>query len=329
MSSTGHIENSCAAAAPVSLCLAPCVSSYATFHTQLTYSMHRERISLAQPSRHRPKSRASTACRLLCSRYGMSSRSCPRSASNTFTRDCRVYKSRNKLYTEADSQVSADRQWLLMPLQKTIQGWGPGCLLDADTWHEMFQSTFVLRTDLQSLRPPSSITVPPIVYPQYPTAPAQMSFTLSPLLPPTLPPQGLRVYHDELIVGDVRLVMLVPSWFPKAHVQFDWQRVQGDRVSVVFVLRGTMQDLVGNTKANLQLIYNKLVSQSWPQQPNQAPNSRNAFVSVGRCWCDASSVRRGGQAAWQGMELWGQSCGNRTLLQQRGRVCTSINSSAI
>jgi hypothetical protein len=68
------------------------------------------------------------------------------------------------------------------------------------------------------------------------------------------------VYHDELIVGDVRLVMLVPSWFPKAHVQFDWQRVQGDRVSVVFVLRGTMQDLVGNTKANLQLIYNKLVS---------------------------------------------------------------------
>jgi hypothetical protein len=68
------------------------------------------------------------------------------------------------------------------------------------------------------------------------------------------------VYHDELIVGDVRLVMLVPSWFPKAHVQFDWKRVQGDKVSVVFVLRGTMQDLVGNTKANLQLIYNKLVS---------------------------------------------------------------------
>lgn len=51
----------------------------------------------------------------------------------------------------------------------------------------------------------------------------------------------MRVYHDELIVGDVRLVMLVPSWFPKAHVTFDWERVQGDRVSVVFVLRGTMQ----------------------------------------------------------------------------------------
>jgi hypothetical protein len=53
--------------------------------------------------------------------------------------------------------------------------------------------------------------------------------------------QGMRVYHDELIVGDVRLVMLVPSWFPKAHVTFDWQRVQGDSVSVVFVIRGTMQ----------------------------------------------------------------------------------------
>jgi len=49
------------------------------------------------------------------------------------------------------------------------------------------------------------------------------------------------VYHDELIAGDVRLVMIVPSWFPKAHVAFDWNRVQGDRVSVVFVLRGTMQ----------------------------------------------------------------------------------------
>lgn len=51
----------------------------------------------------------------------------------------------------------------------------------------------------------------------------------------------MRVYHDELIVGDVRLVMLVPSWFPKAHVAFDWTRVAGDRISVVFVLRGTMQ----------------------------------------------------------------------------------------
>jgi hypothetical protein len=69
----------------------------------------------------------------------------------------------------------------------------------------------------------------------------------------------MRVYHDELLVGDVRLVMLVPQWFPKAHVAFDWSRLQGDRVSVVLVLRGTMQDLVGNTKANLQLIYNKLV----------------------------------------------------------------------
>jgi hypothetical protein len=33
----------------------------------------------------------------------------------------------------------------------------------------------------------------------------------------------------------------VPSWFPKAHVSFDWDRLQGDTVSVVVVLRGTMQ----------------------------------------------------------------------------------------
>lgn len=71
--------------------------------------------------------------------------------------------------------------------------------------------------------------------------------------------QGMRVHHDELIMGDVRMVMLVPSWFPKAHVAFHWDRLQGDTVSVVLVLRGTMQDLVGNTRANLQLIFNKLV----------------------------------------------------------------------
>jgi hypothetical protein len=53
--------------------------------------------------------------------------------------------------------------------------------------------------------------------------------------------QGMRVYHDELLAGDVRLVMLVPSWFPKAHVAFDFDRVAGDRLSVVLVLRGTMQ----------------------------------------------------------------------------------------
>ena len=52
---------------------------------------------------------------------------------------------------------------------------------------------------------------------------------------------------DELLVGDVRLVMLVPQWFPKAHVTFDWQRLQGERVSIVFVLRGTMQVSSRNT----------------------------------------------------------------------------------
>lgn len=59
--------------------------------------------------------------------------------------------------------------------------------------------------------------------------------------------QGLRVFMDELLVGDVRLVMLVPQWFPKAHVTFDWQRLQGERVSIVFVLRGTMQVSSRNT----------------------------------------------------------------------------------
>lgn len=53
--------------------------------------------------------------------------------------------------------------------------------------------------------------------------------------------QGMRVYHDELLHGDVRLVMLVPAWFPRAHVAFDWARVQGSHLSVIFVLRGTMQ----------------------------------------------------------------------------------------
>jgi hypothetical protein len=37
------------------------------------------------------------------------------------------------------------------------------------------------------------------------------------------------------------LLRAVPTWFPKAHVAFDWDRLQGDTVSVVLVLRGTMQ----------------------------------------------------------------------------------------
>lgn len=53
--------------------------------------------------------------------------------------------------------------------------------------------------------------------------------------------QGLRVYHDELIDSDVRLVMCVPNWFPKPGVQFDWSQVKGDRVSVVIAVRGTVQ----------------------------------------------------------------------------------------
>jgi hypothetical protein len=68
----------------------------------------------------------------------------------------------------------------------------------------------------------------------------------------------MRVYHDELIVGDVRLVMLVPSWFPKAHVAFDWARAAGDQVSVVFVLRGTMQVR--------QAAVGRLNERSWQQQ---------------------------------------------------------------
>jgi hypothetical protein len=65
--------------------------------------------------------------------------------------------------------------------------------------------------------------------------------------------QGLRVFMDELLVGDVRLVMLVPQWFPKAHVTFDWQRLQGERVSIVFVLRGTMQVSGRNSGGNIPL----------------------------------------------------------------------------
>jgi hypothetical protein len=68
--------------------------------------------------------------------------------------------------------------------------------------------------------------------------------------------QGLRVYHDERLDGsDVRIVMLVPSWFPRPHVSFDsvLPRLRGDTVSVAIVVRGTVRDLVGNTIANLQV----------------------------------------------------------------------------
>ncbi|GBF94765.1 hypothetical protein Rsub_07648 [Raphidocelis subcapitata] len=78
--------------------------------------------------------------------------------------------------------------------------------------------------------------------------------------------QGLRVYHDERLDGsDVRVVMLVPSWFPRPHVSFDTvlQRLAGSTVSVVIVVRGTVRDLVGNTIANLQLLFNKLIDDQY------------------------------------------------------------------
>lgn len=53
----------------------------------------------------------------------------------------------------------------------------------------------------------------------------------------------------------MRVVLLVPSWFPRPHVSFDavLPRLEGDTLSVVVVVRGTVRDLVGNTIANLQV----------------------------------------------------------------------------
>ncbi|KAI8467706.1 MAG: hypothetical protein J3K34DRAFT_480586 [Monoraphidium minutum] len=78
--------------------------------------------------------------------------------------------------------------------------------------------------------------------------------------------QGLRVYHDERLDGsDVRVVMLVPSWFPRPHVPFASvaPRLEGDSVSIAVVVRGTVRDLVGNTIANLQLLFNKLIDEDY------------------------------------------------------------------
>lgn len=78
--------------------------------------------------------------------------------------------------------------------------------------------------------------------------------------------QGLRVYHDERLDGsDVRVVMLVPSWFPRPHVSLDavMPRLEGDSVTVAVVVRGTVRDLVGNTIANLQLLFNKLIDDQY------------------------------------------------------------------
>lgn len=87
--------------------------------------------------------------------------------------------------------------------------------------------------------------------------------------------QGMRVYHDELIAGDVRLVMIVPSWFPKAHVAFDWGRVQEDRVSVVFVLRGTMQVRPGR-QSSLGVWCGNPTGEVAGQQGHRSAHSRSA-----------------------------------------------------
>jgi hypothetical protein len=53
--------------------------------------------------------------------------------------------------------------------------------------------------------------------------------------------QGLRVYYDERLAGDVRVTLLVPVWFPTAYSPFDWSTLTGQRIPVVVALRGTVQ----------------------------------------------------------------------------------------
>jgi hypothetical protein len=53
--------------------------------------------------------------------------------------------------------------------------------------------------------------------------------------------RGWLLFKPPLLLLLLLLLRAVPSWFPKAHVSFDWDRLQGDTVSVVLVLRGTMQ----------------------------------------------------------------------------------------
>jgi hypothetical protein len=91
--------------------------------------------------------------------------------------------------------------------------------------------------------------------------------------------QGLRVWRDERVDGDVRIVLAVPAWFPKpGNTSFDWSRVQGDRVSVVVVVRGTVADLVGNTRSNLQMLYSRLVDDG------RLPDSAHAAASALQRW---------------------------------------------
>jgi hypothetical protein len=90
--------------------------------------------------------------------------------------------------------------------------------------------------------------------------------------------QGMRVWRDERVEGDVRLVVAVPSWFPKPGAPFDWSRVRGGRVSVVVVIRGTVTDLVGNTRSNLQMLYSRLVDDGG------LPDSAHAAASALQRW---------------------------------------------
>jgi hypothetical protein len=73
--------------------------------------------------------------------------------------------------------------------------------------------------------------------------------------------------------------MLVPSWFPRPHVSFDTvlPRLRGDTVSVAVVVRGTVRDLVGNTIANLQLLFNKLIDDQYlPEAATDTTKVRGA-----------------------------------------------------
>jgi hypothetical protein len=91
--------------------------------------------------------------------------------------------------------------------------------------------------------------------------------------------QGMRVWRDERVDGDVRIVLAVPAWFPlQGNASFDWTRVAGGRVSVVAVVRGTCPDIIGNTKSNLELLYSRLVDDG------RLPDAAHAAAAALQRW---------------------------------------------
>jgi hypothetical protein len=84
--------------------------------------------------------------------------------------------------------------------------------------------------------------------------------------------RGLRILKEVSHPDSgLKIVFYVPAWFPtfRAQAAFSYHRLP-DEVTIGAVFRGTDKNLVGNIKADFELLWNKAFSNGLPYLADQA-----------------------------------------------------------